>query len=71
MLLKTFPDYVFMGHYHSHAEIESHGAEVIVNASLCGSDDYAISLRMSSHPAQKFIIFNEKGRVCTYEIRLS
>lgn len=71
MLLKTFPDYVFMGHYHSHAEIETNGAEVIVNASLCGSDDYAISLRRSSHPAQKFIIFNEKGRVCTYEIRLA
>ena len=71
LLLKTFPDYVFMGHYHSHAELETHGAEVIVNSSLCGADDYAISLRRSSHPAQKLIIFNDKGRVCTYEIRLA
>lgn len=70
MLLKTFPDYIFMGHYHSNAESEIHGAEVIVNSSLCGTDDYAVSLRRSSHPAQKFIVFDKKGRVCTYDIRL-
>ena len=70
MLLKTFPDYIFMGHYHSGAESEIHGAEVIVNSSLCGTDDYAVSLRRSSHPAQKFIVFDKKGRICTYDIRL-
>ena len=70
MLLKTFPDYIFMGHYHSNAESEIHGAEVIVNSSLCGTDDYAVSLRRSSHPAQKFMVFDRKGRVCSYDIRL-
>lgn len=70
LLLKTFPDYIFMGHYHSNAESEIHGAEVIVNSALCGTDDYAVSLRRSSHPAQKFIVFDKKGRVCTYDIRL-
>lgn len=71
LLLKTFPDYVFMGHYHSNAESEINGAEVIVNSSLCGTDDFAVSLRRSSHPAQKFIVFDKKGRVCTYDVRLA
>lgn len=70
LLLKEFPDYIFMGHYHANAEVEIQGAEVIVNGSLCGTDDYAMSLRRSSHPAQKLLIFNKKGRKCTYDIRL-
>ena len=60
LLLKTFPNYVFMGHYHSNAESEINGAEVIVNSSLCGTDDFAVSLRRSSHPAQKFIVFDKE-----------
>ena len=71
LLLKTFPNYVFMGHYHSNAESEINGAEVIVNSSLCGTDDFAVSLRRSSHPAQKFIVFDKEGRICTYDVRLA
>lgn len=70
LLLKIFPDYIFMGHFHSNAERDIQGAEVIVNGSLCGTDDYAMSLRRTSIPSQKFMIFNQDGRLCTYNIRL-
>ena len=70
LMLREIPDYVFMGHFHSAAEREVQGAEVIVNSSLCGTDDYAVSIRKYSKPAQKFMIFNEDGRLCTYSIQL-
>jgi UDP-2,3-diacylglucosamine pyrophosphatase LpxH len=70
LMLKEFPNYIFMGHYHHNAEDEIHGAEVIVNSSLSGTDDYAIDIRSTAKPAQKLIIFNENGRLCTYNIRL-
>lgn len=69
-LLHMFPDYIFMGHYHSSAEREVAGAEVIVNSSLCGQDDYATSLRRTSKPAQKLLIFNNQGLLCQYKINL-
>lgn len=70
LLTKKIPDYVFMGHFHSAAEREIQGADVIVNGSLCGADDYAMNIRKSSKPTQKFMIFNEQGRICTYNINL-
>ena len=70
LMLHEIPDYVFMGHFHSAAEREVQGAEIIVNSSLCGTDDYAVSIRKYSKPAQKFMIFNDGGRLCTYNIQL-
>lgn len=73
--LSTFmhemPDYIFEGHFHSAAEHEVNGIEVIVNSSLCGTDSFAVSLRRNSRPSQKFIIFDETGRVCTYNLNVS
>lgn len=70
-MIRIFPDYVFMGHYHHHEEVEKFKCDVIVNSSLSGTDEYAKDLRMVSKPAQKFLIFdNEDGRVCTYNFRL-
>jgi hypothetical protein len=71
MMIKKIPDYVFLSHYHHSQEDEIHSCEVIINSSLCGTDEYAKRLRKSSKPAQKFMIFNkEEGRECTYSIRL-
>ncbi len=70
LMYHIFPDFIFMGHFHHAAEKEIQGAEVVVNGSLCGTDDYAVSLRRTSKPSQKFIIFDEDGRLCTYNLRL-
>lgn len=71
LMTKIFPDYIFMGHFHANAERDIQGAEVIVNGSLCGTDDYALALRKTSIPSQKFMIFNPSGRYCTYNVRLN
>ena len=71
-MLRVFPEYIFMGHYHKNAEDEIRNCEIIVNSSLSGVDDYAKELRVTSTPAQKFMIFNqEDGRLCTYNIKLN
>ena len=68
--LKMIPDYVFMGHFHAAAEQDIQGSEVVVNGCLCGTDDYAKKLRKVSKPTQKFMVFNDDGRLCTYNIYL-
>lgn len=71
MMIKKFPDYVFLSHYHHSQEYEIHSCEVIVNSSLCGTDEFAKRLRRTSKPAQKFMVFNgDEGRETTYSIRL-
>lgn len=71
MMTKKIPDYVFMAHYHHNASNEFHGCEVVVNPSLVGADDYSKSIRKTSKPAQKFMVFSQdEGLVCTYSIRL-
>lgn len=73
--LSTFmheiPDFIFEGHFHSAAELENNGIEVIVNSSLCGTDAYAVSLRRNSRPSQKLMIFDKTGRICTYNLNVS
>ena len=70
-MLKIIPDFIFMGHYHHGAESEINGAEVVINGSLCGTDEYALNLRRTAKAMQKFMIFNEEGRVCTYDIKVA
>lgn len=43
---------------------------MVVNPSFCGMDEYAKGIRAISKPRQKFMIMDEKGRLCTYDIRL-
>ena len=70
-MLKIIPDFVFMGHFHHGAESEINGAEVVVNGSLCGTDEYALNLRRTAKAMQKFMVFNEEGRLCTYDINVA
>jgi len=70
MMIKRFPDYIFSGHIHKNYENESHEVEHVVNSSLSGVDDYAKDIRKTSKAAQKFMIFTQAGRLCTYNIQL-
>ncbi|MGG1663079.1 hypothetical protein [Brevibacillus sp. NRS-1366] len=70
VMLKLFPVVVCMGHYHHNWEKEFNGIDVIVNPSLSGTDEYARDIRKVSKPAQKMLIFDETGQICTYKILL-
>lgn len=72
LMLKKFPDCVFMAHYHHSIEDEIHGCDVVVNSALCGTDSFAKEIRRTSKPGQKLAIFDkEEGRLCTYNIKLT
>ena len=71
LMVKTIPDYIFMGHYHRNITDEVHGCEIIVNSSLIGADEHSKKIRKTSKPAQKFVVFNEEGLLCTYSIKVN
>lgn len=71
-MLRYIPDFVVMGHYHKVKEDTDYETEICVNGSYSGTDEYAASLRLSSKPMQKVMVFSKKyGRECNYNIDLS
>jgi hypothetical protein len=62
-------DYVCLGHYHQSKEFENNKTEVIVNGCFSG-DDYAKRLRLYNKPIQKLLLFDDTGRIATYNINL-
>lgn len=65
-MFKIIPDEVHLGHTHSYKDINDCGIKVTVNGSLCGSDDYAISIRKVTPPSQNLIIYDDDR--CVYEL---
>lgn len=63
-LLKKNIDEVHMGHLHDYA----YNNGTIVNGSICGADEYAVSLRKNSSPCQILRVYGSD--VCTYELTL-
>ena len=62
-------DYVCLGHYHQSKEFENNKTEIIVNGCFSG-DDYAKRLRLYNKPIQKLLLFDDNGRIATYNINL-
>lgn len=69
-MLKVIPNEFHMGHLHHHYEKEEYDIEVLINGSLQGTDYYAKDIRKSGRPMQKLMIYDEKGKLCTYKIKL-
>lgn len=67
---RVLPDIVLMGHFHSSADREIDGAEVVVNGSLCGVDDFAMSLRCTGRPSQTLLVIDKRGIVARYNLLL-
>lgn len=70
VMLKVIPSTIVMGHYHHNYEKEFNGIDVIVNPTLSGVDEYARDIRKTSKPAQKMLIYDQTGQICTYKILL-
>lgn len=66
LMYKTVPDEIHLGHTHGYKDINDNDALVVVNGSLCGADDYAITLRKVTKPSQNFIVYG-KDR-CIYAL---
>ncbi len=57
-LIREYPDYIFMGHYHNSAEHTFQGAKVFITGSIVGTDTYAYGRRLFGSPEQKLLLFN-------------
>ena len=58
LMTRTFPVSVIFGHLHHNFESEVHSIDLIGLPSLIGTADYALSIRRTSLPRQKMIIYS-------------
>ncbi|PPB12845.1 metallophosphoesterase [Brevibacillus laterosporus] len=70
VMLKIIPATIVMGHYHHNFEKEFNGIDVVVNSTLSGVDEHARDIRRTSKPAQKMLVYDQTGQICTYKILL-
>ena len=71
LMIRENIDYVLMGHLHHNASSEVNGVEIIQNGGLVGVDTYAKSIRKTSKPSQKFLVFDGvESLMATYSVRL-
>lgn len=57
---RQFVDYIALGHYHCPKIKDYQGAKVIVNGSIVGTENYALSKRLFTSPSQTLLIFRGK-----------
>ena len=62
------PDEIHIGHWHSFEDKDDNLNNIIINGSVVGTDDYALSIRKNTPPCQALRIYGED--ICTYKIRL-
>ena len=67
-LLGFIPDEIHLGHYHNFKVIDDNNTFVIVNGSIIGSDNYAVSIRKNTAPCQVLRIYGRDS--VTYAIKL-
>lgn len=66
VLFNHVPSEIHLGHTHTFKDIHENNIKVVVNGSLQGTDDYALTLRKISQPSQTLIIY-DKDR-CVYNL---
>lgn len=67
-LLGKVPDRIYFGHIHHMNIKDDNGTEIVVNGSISGIDEFAMSLRCNTKPYQVLQVFDND--VCTYKINL-
>ena len=66
---KQYVDYILLGHFHTAKMKTFQGAKVMVNGSIVGTEDYALSKRYFGDPEQLLLIF-DGGNLITHNINL-
>jgi hypothetical protein len=69
---KQYVDYILLAHYHCEKVKSFQGSKVYVNGSIVGTEDYALSKRLFTAPAQTLLIFDYKrNNVLDFSVDLS
>lgn len=56
---KGFVDYVLLSHFHAGREKTYNGSKLIINGSIVGTEDYALSKRLFSPAEQKLLVIDK------------
>lgn len=72
-VLRDFPDYTMIGHFHSAAEQSTNHGELLINGSFIGVDMHSLkALQVGGRPVQKLFGIHEKhGLTWRYNIDLN
>ena len=68
-IYKKVPYAIHLAHFHQYTDVNDCDIYTTVNGSLCGTDDYALTLRKITKPAQNFIIYGDDR--CIYSLQSS
>lgn len=60
---EEYVHYCLLGHYHCEKAKSYEGSRVIVNGSIVGTEQYALSKRLFSKPSQTLLIFEEDNLI--------
>ena len=72
LMLREFPEAVFMGDKHHLESNEPHGIKVYTCSALSGTDQYAKRIRKTAKAGQELFIFDEEiGLECHYPIKFN
>ena len=64
------PNIILCGHRHTNKLITSNDVKVVQTGCMCGTDDYAISIRKHNRPEQAVMVINkEEGLDCIYDVK--
>ena len=70
MMFGIKPDIVLLGHRHTNGMTTVYDTKVLESGSICGADQYALSIRKTNKPEQTVSVIDETGLVCLYDIQL-
>lgn len=70
MLFGMKPDIVLLGHRHTNGMKTVSDVKVIQSGCVSGTDEYALSRRMSNKPEQTVSVIGDNGLVCLYDLKL-
>ena len=62
-------DFIIRGHFHSPSQFEKNNTTIITNGCFAG-EQYSKNARLYSPSVQKFLIFDDDGLRCSYDINL-
>ena len=65
-IYKKVPYAIHLAHFHQYTDVNDCDIYTTVNGSLCGTDDYALTLRKITKQAQNFIIYGDDR--CIYSL---
>jgi predicted phosphodiesterase len=64
------PNLCLLGHRHTNSITTEYDTKIVQSGCICGTDDYAMSIRRTNRPEQWVLIVDNNGLKCAYDVQL-